>query len=238
MTNHEKQMAAIERQCKAANCGCVPEGWKLVPVEPTAAQLYELMSDGEKDAAIGMTPEHRGLLIERAGISYRYAAMLAAAPAAPTEGARDDCTRIQGFRDCIDAIRGAIAFGMQNVNRAPNEEHWLAEFWNIGRELGARDAGVGTAVMWQWRKKPDAWSLDRTFTIEVFATTDDSEVRALYAHPDPLLAEAVEALDRVVYSHDHQVECGGSLAEDLVDNALDFARSVLDKVQAAKEQAS
>jgi hypothetical protein len=41
-------------------------------------------------------------------------------------------SREHGFRDCIDAIRGAIAFGSQNTN-APPDGHWLAEFWSIGR---------------------------------------------------------------------------------------------------------
>jgi hypothetical protein len=36
-------------------------------------------------------------------------------------------------------------------------------------------------VLWQWRRKSDLWRLDKTFYSEVFATTEDSEVRALYA---------------------------------------------------------
>jgi hypothetical protein len=40
-------------------------------------------------------------------------------------------------------------------------------------------------VLWQWRKKGAPWTLEYTFHSEVFATTPDSEVRALYACPSP-----------------------------------------------------
>jgi hypothetical protein len=32
------------------------------------------------------------------------------------------------------AIRGAMAFGYQGVNPPPESDHWLAEFWEIGRK--------------------------------------------------------------------------------------------------------
>lgn len=35
--------------------------------------------------------------------------------------------------------------------------------------------------LWQWRRKGEPWTLEKTFTFEVFATTDDSEVRPLFA---------------------------------------------------------
>ncbi|MBR8201666.1 hypothetical protein [Burkholderia vietnamiensis] len=35
-------------------------------------------------------------------------------------------------QNTIDAINGAIAFGYQNVH-VPAADHWLAQFWNIGR---------------------------------------------------------------------------------------------------------
>ncbi|CAR54886.1 hypothetical protein [Burkholderia cenocepacia] len=51
---------------------------------------------------------------------------------------------------------------------------------------GAFEAAVlervcGEPVVWQWRRGDEPWSLERTFYTEVFATTDDSEVRPLYA---------------------------------------------------------
>lgn len=47
-------------------------------------------------------------------------------------------------------------------------------------------------VAWQWRRKTDPWTREQTWTYPVFATTEDSEVRALYAAPQttqPLLAD-------------------------------------------------
>lgn len=37
-----------------------------------------------------------------------------------------------------DAISGALALGYQGVNPPPNNEHWLAPFWEIGRESAAQ----------------------------------------------------------------------------------------------------
>jgi hypothetical protein len=34
----------------------------------------------------------------------------------------------------VSAIRGAMAYGYQDTNPPPSPDHWLAEFWNIGRE--------------------------------------------------------------------------------------------------------
>lgn len=50
---------------------------------------------------------------------------------------------------------------------------------------------------WQWRRKGQPWSLDRTFNSRVFATTDDSEVRPLYAAPAATQPEGQEAPDHI-----------------------------------------
>lgn len=58
----------------------------------------------------------------------------------PTEGMKrfarglQNDARTQGFEDCINAIRGAIAFGQQNAN-VPPAGNWLTEFWEIGQKL-------------------------------------------------------------------------------------------------------
>ena len=46
-----------------------------------------------------------------------------------------------------EAIEGAIAFGYQNTNPPPSDDHWLAPFWKIGRkqselEQSGQRAGV------------------------------------------------------------------------------------------------
>lgn len=38
---------------------------------------------------------------------------------------------------------------------------------------------------WQWRRKGEPWTLEKTFNSQVFATTSDSEVRPLYAAAQP-----------------------------------------------------
>lgn len=58
-------------------------------------------------------------------------------------GAED--IRSGGFKDAIDAIRGAIAFGQQGANTAPSD-HWLAEFWSIGQRLAAQSADASNAA--------------------------------------------------------------------------------------------
>jgi hypothetical protein len=40
-------------------------------------------------------------------------------------------------------------------------------------------------VAWQWRREGEPWTLDKTFNSQVYATTPDSEVRPLYAAPQP-----------------------------------------------------
>ena len=72
-----------EQQVRAMVAAQAAPGWQLVPVEPTKEMLASIMSEGELDALRETAPEHRPLLIYRAGIPERYAAMLSAA-AAPT----------------------------------------------------------------------------------------------------------------------------------------------------------
>lgn len=227
MTNHEKQMAAIERQCKAANCGCVPEGWKLVPVEPTD----DMIDKGCDEHCC----EQGDSWYSAPALSYGdaksvYSAMLAAAPAAPaapTEGARDAEPFSMDGRDYDDAEP-------------------------------VRDAGAGTAVCWidphnyKAMLAQDLGCL-RYLTREKNADDDIP----LYAHPDPLLAEAVEALGNMVAMmdnvdfqsgvcccgsdmsrHEDPMYCGHSpvdSGEYYGKQTVDAATAFLAKVRAAKE---
>lgn len=40
-------------------------------------------------------------------------------------------------QDARFAIDGAIMFGREDVNRPPTDDHWLMEYWQIGRQLAA-----------------------------------------------------------------------------------------------------
>lgn len=72
----------------------------------------------------------------------------------PTEGMKrfarglQSDARTQGFEDCIFAIRGAIAFGIRGTN-APPDGHWLAEFYDIGKELARPAPEALGAAKWQ-----------------------------------------------------------------------------------------
>lgn len=50
---------------------------------------------------------------------------------------------------------------------------------------------------WQWRRKDERWGIDQIYRHEVYATTDDSEVRKLYTHPAqpaPVLRDALQSV--------------------------------------------
>ena len=58
------------------------DGWVMVPREPTDAMLLAMASDGEAEV-IAQRPDLHPMLLERSGVSKRYAAMLAASPTPP-----------------------------------------------------------------------------------------------------------------------------------------------------------
>lgn len=35
----------------------------------------------------------------------------------------------------LESIQGAICFGREGINPPPSDDHWLAEYWHIGRQL-------------------------------------------------------------------------------------------------------
>lgn len=45
---------------------------------------------------------------------------------------------------------------------------------------------------WQWRRKEERWGIDQIYRHEVYATTDDSEVRQLFAAPPAQPADLIE----------------------------------------------
>lgn len=50
-----------------------------------------------------------------------------------------------------EAIDGAIAFGYQNTNAPPSDDHWLATYWRMGQKLAELDALPASA------RYPTAW---------------------------------------------------------------------------------
>ena len=88
MTEKNNDQRAFRAETVAAheNCTCVPEGWKLVPVEPTW-QMIDAGRAVDKEYSYRQLGPECG--IHCADCFDHWAVMLAAAPAAPTEGARD-----------------------------------------------------------------------------------------------------------------------------------------------------
>jgi len=63
-------------------------------------------------------------------------APVAAAPvAAQHEAGTTEKSAPMADHDARFAIDAAIMFGRENVNKPPSEDHWLYEYWNIGRQL-------------------------------------------------------------------------------------------------------
>ncbi len=106
------------------------------------------------------------------------------------------------------------------------------EAWDAaGREIALQDEGLSLSqplvemrepAYWQWRRKADPWSLEKTFNSQVFATTDDSEVRLLYASPVwgvPLTDEEIRAICK-----SHLVE--GYNGDYLEDEGFHLARAI------------
>ncbi|AWG33984.1 hypothetical protein [Alcaligenes aquatilis] len=135
----------------------VPDGWKLVPVGPTAGMLQALSGEWHSSrqqeararyadmltaAPVAAQPDVTQQTLDdvRAGIPARDAEIealrkeieaLQAAPVKPYSLDLDPA----GIRALTaDAISGALALGFQGVSPPPNNEHWLAPFWEIGRE--------------------------------------------------------------------------------------------------------
>ena len=52
---------------------------------------------------------------------------------------------------------------------------------------------------WQWRRKSECWDISQIWRHEVFATTDDSEVRQLFAAP-PAQRLTDEQIDEIRFN--------------------------------------
>lgn len=267
MTKQEKKtLEAIERQCKAANCGCVPEGWKLVPVEPTpeiiagaAVAVWPVATSDDVKMALGAArivltrmDASSGASIEMIAASIAtmapaYRAMLAAAPAAPAPKMTPHTADVEQMLDRDDPATAAQADEIRQLlwdaakaiqwhldpNSPDEHEALMKRLYEAARQQsaapteGARDAGVGTAVA------KVAGCDGYGPLLEWYSHWTSFRDAKLYARPDPLLAEAVEALELVLRAI--ELNLGKIAAQP--GTPMHKARAVLAKVQAAKEKA-
>lgn len=93
---------------------------------------------GLVNEALGLDPEDGGAEPILDAIEELKAAVPQAQPvadAAPVETKPKDTPETMANSNARFAIDGAIQFGRENRNPPPNEDHWLYEYWNIGRQL-------------------------------------------------------------------------------------------------------
>lgn len=85
----------------------------------------------------------RDVAVQQHIATLRAWAIHVAALSAPAEAKRGTDAQIAFERKLTcEAINGAIAFGYQNTNPPPSDDHWLAPFWKIGRQQAELEARV------------------------------------------------------------------------------------------------
>ncbi|VWB16449.1 hypothetical protein BLA14095_00481 [Burkholderia lata] len=106
------------------------------------------------EAADSDTAAYWGREIEVARRMKAQAERALATPSAPLEGTGNGATeaeirksmtseQIQLERKLTcEAIDGAMAFGYQNTNPPPTDDHWLAPYWHVGREQAELEAVI------------------------------------------------------------------------------------------------
>lgn len=83
----------------------------------------------------------RDVAVQQHIATLRAWAIHVAALSTPVEAKRGTDAQIEFERKLTcEAINGAMAFGYQNTNPPPDDDHWLAPFWNIGRERAQLEA--------------------------------------------------------------------------------------------------
>lgn len=87
-----------------------------------------------------------------------------------------------------EAVTDADEWLRQRFGVVRGHPEWraLVEAFNAGRAAPAAPAAApaqAEPVAWQWRRKGEPWSLDKTLNSQVYAKTPNSEVRPLYAAP-------------------------------------------------------
>ncbi|MBQ5963185.1 hypothetical protein [Massilia sp. ZL223] len=162
----DAQLAGQPAAPVAATEQAIPEGWKLVPVEPTPEMIAAMQFSGDIDIAIG----HAQFYMDA---EKDYAAMLAAAPAAPLATPADAGAgltpldyRAQGREEALQIILGQdpedpfsdCVGSSANADAGDYSSHWkedeLRKLLHIGdRKHDAYDRAE--AMYWQARGELD-----------------------------------------------------------------------------------
>jgi hypothetical protein len=111
----------------------------------------------------------------------------------------------------VSAINGAMAFGHQNTNPPPSDDHWLAPFWKIGRkqaELEAAIAAGGAQEPYAYVYEYDTeFGLHRQFEPGTYNGANPSRTVKVYAAPLPRVAATVMPDDTSAFKNFHRQLC-------------------------------
>nr|WP_314607398.1 hypothetical protein [uncultured Janthinobacterium sp.] len=141
------------------------------------------------------------------------------------------------------AIEGAIAFGRMGVSKPPAEDHWLMEYWLIGRHLaplGRLDASTAKLMAGQLDTPPQAapeecWSVNKeefnySSLGELLDSNDDLEVGTIVWRGEgqvPAAGRLIDADDVLMTMGERASDIVGEFA-DGYPAATPVARAELD----------
>lgn len=137
----EAWRAAVSAATKPTACALPPTGWTCTRAPghegPCAAVPTEVCADDytPEQMVVYQHGVEDGKLVARG--MERYKAGIAAREAAtkPAAAPQKDTPESMANSNARFAIDGAIQYGRENRNQPPSTDHWLYEYWNIGRQL-------------------------------------------------------------------------------------------------------
>lgn len=117
-----------------------------------------------------------------------------------------ETTSTQNARFAID---GAIAFGRANVNKPPSDDHWLMEYWQIGRQLAEAKQDAG------WQPIETA-PKDGT---HIMLTNGITVAQGWWEHQEPYVHEKRDIEGRYIDQDEHDgfddwLDCTGGMKPD------------------------
>jgi hypothetical protein len=88
-----------------------------------------------------------------------YRALLASQAAVAASKRGTDAQILFERQLTCEAINGAVSFGYQNTNPPPDDDHWLAPYWSIGRRMEELDSALRGIlnVSTEERSDPAVW---------------------------------------------------------------------------------
>jgi hypothetical protein len=105
-----------------------------------AARQFHNLTQGDNTVIIRAPSAEKRDAIVKAGERLRSAL---ASTTEHADAARGTDAQILFERKLTcEAINGAMAFGYQNTNPPPEDDHWLAQFWKIGRKQAELEAAL------------------------------------------------------------------------------------------------